>query len=64
LIIFRGCVEEGARRGYAARLHIVDEERRCSQIAEDASVKISRGLLIELVRHVHNLEELIAELQG
>lgn len=49
---------------YAAKLHIIDEERRRSQIAEDASVKISRRLLIDLVRHVHHLEELIAELQG
>lgn len=48
---------------YAVKLHIIDEERR-RQIAEDASVKISRRLLIDLVRHVHHLEELIAELQG
>lgn len=31
---------------YAAKLHIIDEERRCSHIAEDASVKMSRRSLI------------------
>lgn len=50
--------------GRAAKLHIIDEERRRSPTAEDASVKISRRLLIELVRHVHHLEERLAELQG
>jgi hypothetical protein len=47
----------------AEQLHNIDEERRRNGV-EDASVRISRRLIIDLVHHVDNLEKRIAALEG
>ncbi|QIO34653.1 hypothetical protein [Bradyrhizobium sp. 1(2017)] len=46
----------------AEQLHNIDEERRISAV-EDQSVRISRRLAINLVRHVHQLGQRIAALE-